>query len=169
MARRSTAVEPEGTQTMICGEAKLRRLCTLRMKCLIISSATSKSAMTPSRIGRIALMLPGVRPEHHLGFVADREDLLAALDAGDRDDRRLVQHDAATLDVNECVRGAKIDCHVGGEHTQQISKHNPVSVRRMENVATVRRDRRACLPHQADIAAGAVFARLVISLFKAWI
>ena len=47
---------------MICGLAKLRRLCTLRIKCLIISSATSKSAMTPSRKGRIAWMLPGVRP-----------------------------------------------------------------------------------------------------------
>ena len=62
MARRSTAVEPDGTQTMIMGLAKERRLCTLRMKCLIISSATSKSAMTPSRIGRIASILPGVRP-----------------------------------------------------------------------------------------------------------
>jgi hypothetical protein len=39
---------------MTCGVAKLRRLCTLRMKCLIISSVTSKSAMTPSRNGRIA-------------------------------------------------------------------------------------------------------------------
>src|SRR6202047_5280014 len=62
IARRSTGVEPDGTQTMICGVAKLRRLCTLRMKCLIISSVTSKSAMTPSRSGRIARMLPGVRP-----------------------------------------------------------------------------------------------------------
>ncbi len=62
IARRSTAVEPEGTQTITCGEAKVRRLCTLRMKCLIISSATSKSAITPSRSGRIAVMLPGVRP-----------------------------------------------------------------------------------------------------------
>jgi hypothetical protein len=32
------------------------------MKCLIISSATSKSAMTPSRSGRIASIEPGVRP-----------------------------------------------------------------------------------------------------------
>jgi len=54
IARRSTGVEPDGTQTMICGVAKLRRLCTLRMKCLIISSVTSKSAMTPSRSGRMA-------------------------------------------------------------------------------------------------------------------
>ena len=44
------------------GLAKPRRGCTLRMKCLIISSATSKSAITPSRSGRMASMLPGVRP-----------------------------------------------------------------------------------------------------------
>ena len=62
MARRSTAVEPEGTQMMTSGLEKRRRLCTRRMKCLIISSATSKSAMTPSRSGRTAEMLPGVRP-----------------------------------------------------------------------------------------------------------
>src|SRR5271170_1442070 len=62
IARRSTGVDPEGTHTTICGVAKLRRLCTLRMKCLIISSVTSKSAMTPSRNGRIAWMFPGVRP-----------------------------------------------------------------------------------------------------------
>ena len=62
IARRSTAVDPEGTQMITRGLAKPRRLCTLRMKCLIISSATSKSAITPSRSGRIASMLPGVRP-----------------------------------------------------------------------------------------------------------
>ncbi len=62
IARRSTAVAPDGTQTITFGFVKPRRLCTLRMKCLIISSATSKSAMTPSRMGRIASMWPGVRP-----------------------------------------------------------------------------------------------------------
>ena len=62
IARRSTAVEPDGTQMIISGLAKRRRLCTLRMKRLIISSATSKSAMTPSRKGRMAVMLAGVRP-----------------------------------------------------------------------------------------------------------
>src|SRR5467141_2175374 len=43
IARRSTAVEPDGTQTMICGVAKLRRLCTLRMKCLFDRARTGKS------------------------------------------------------------------------------------------------------------------------------
>ena len=32
------------------------------MKCWSIFSVTVKSAMTPSRIGRIAVMWPGVRP-----------------------------------------------------------------------------------------------------------
>ena len=62
IARFSTGVAPCGTQTTILGLAHPPRLCTLRMKYLIISSATSKSAMTPSRIGRIASIEPGVRP-----------------------------------------------------------------------------------------------------------
>ena len=59
------------------------------MKCVSIFSAASKSAMTPSFIGLIAVMLPGVRPEHLLGFGADRLD--AAVDLVDRDDRRLAR------------------------------------------------------------------------------
>lgn len=62
MARFSTGVAPWGTQTMILGLEKLVRRNTFLMKCLIISSALSKSAITPSRIGRMASMLPGVRP-----------------------------------------------------------------------------------------------------------
>ena len=77
IARRSTAVELEGTQMMTWGLAKLRRLCTLRMKCLIISSATSKSAMTPSLQGPDGLDVSGRAAEHLLGLVADRETLLA--------------------------------------------------------------------------------------------
>ena len=41
---------------------RLLRPFTLRMKCLIISSATSRSAITPSRSGRMASMLSGVLP-----------------------------------------------------------------------------------------------------------
>ena len=41
---------------------KRRELCTFLMKCFSICSVTVKSAMTPSFIGRIAVMLPGVRP-----------------------------------------------------------------------------------------------------------
>ena len=87
IARRSTAVEPEGTQTITCGLAKLRRLCTLRMKCLIISSATSKSAITPSRSGRIASMLPGVRPSICLASSPTASTCLLPADVGDGDHR----------------------------------------------------------------------------------
>ena len=68
-------------------------------------------------------MLPGVRPSIMLGFVADRQDLLAALDAGDRDDRRLVEDDAAALDIDEGIGRPEIDRHVGGQQTQHLTNH----------------------------------------------
>lgn len=37
-------------------------MCTFRMKCLSIASVISKSAITPSFIGRRAVIVPGVRP-----------------------------------------------------------------------------------------------------------
>ena len=47
---------------MIRGRTKVLRLCAFVMKCRSIFSAISKSAITPSFIGRMAMMLPGVRP-----------------------------------------------------------------------------------------------------------
>ena len=46
----------------IRGWSRLRRLCTFWMKYLIIFWVTSKSAMTPLRSGRTAMMDAGVRP-----------------------------------------------------------------------------------------------------------
>ena len=63
IARRSTWVEPHGTQMMMRGEGEKRReSCTFLMNCLSICSVTVKSAITPSFIGRMAVMLPGVLP-----------------------------------------------------------------------------------------------------------
>ena len=62
MARRSTWVEPQGTQITTRGVAAKRLLVTFLMKFFSIFSVTSKSAITPSFIGRMAWMLPGVRP-----------------------------------------------------------------------------------------------------------
>ena len=63
MARRSTWVEPQGTQMMIRGLGASRLDgWTILMNCLSICSVTVKSAMTPSFIGRIASMLPGTLP-----------------------------------------------------------------------------------------------------------
>ena len=58
----STGVAPCGTHTITFGLENVDLLCTFLMKCFIISSATSKSAITPSLIGRMASILPGVRP-----------------------------------------------------------------------------------------------------------
>ena len=60
-ARFSTPVTPEGTQTTTRGCAQ-RFWCTFWMKWRSICSVTSKSAITPSFSGRIAWIVPGVRP-----------------------------------------------------------------------------------------------------------
>ena len=51
-----------GTQIIMTGLEKNVRFCTRRIKCLIISSAAAKSAITPSRSGWMVSILLGVRP-----------------------------------------------------------------------------------------------------------
>jgi hypothetical protein len=80
IARRSTWVEPQGTQMMMRGLGEnICESCTFLMNCLSICSVTVKSAITPSFIGRIAWMLPGVRPSICLASEADRLDGLLAV------------------------------------------------------------------------------------------
>ncbi len=67
-ARFSTPVTPEGTHTTTRGCAK-RLWCTFWMKWRSISSVTSKSAITPSFSGRIAGIVPGVRPSIRLASI----------------------------------------------------------------------------------------------------
>ena len=67
-ARFSTPVTPEGTQTTTRGCAQ-RFWCTFWMKWRSISSVTSKSAITPSLRGRIAEIVPGVRPSMRLASI----------------------------------------------------------------------------------------------------
>ena len=61
-ARRSTGVILSGTPTTMRGAAQRRRPSAFWTKWLIIRSAASKSAITPSCMGRIALMWSGVLP-----------------------------------------------------------------------------------------------------------
>ena len=66
-ARFSTSVTPLGMPISIRGRGIMpTRSCTLRTKYLIICSVTSKSLITPSRSGRTAMMLAGVRPSIRL-------------------------------------------------------------------------------------------------------
>ncbi len=53
---------PEGMPMTMRGCSRERRLWTLRMKYLIISCVTSKSAITPFFKGRTATIEDGVRP-----------------------------------------------------------------------------------------------------------
>ena len=61
-ARFSTCVISDGTPMMMRGRTQTLPLCAFLMKYVSIFSVTSKSAMTPSFIGLMATMLPGVRP-----------------------------------------------------------------------------------------------------------
>jgi len=65
-------------------------------------------AQRPAR-GDIA----GGAAQHLLGLFADCHDLLPAADIGDRHNRWLGQDDTASLDVDQRIRGAKVDGHVG--------------------------------------------------------
>jgi hypothetical protein len=96
------------------------------MKYLSICSVIVKSAITPSFIGRMAVMLPGVRPEHLLRGEADRLDGFLAVRAAflaDRDHRRLVENDPLAAHVDQCVRGAEIDRQVGGKVLRDKREH----------------------------------------------
>ena len=117
-ARFSTPVTPEGTHTTTRGCAH-RFWCTFWMKWRSICSVTSKSAMTPSFSGRMALMLPGVRPSIRLASMPDGVDLARALVDGDH--RRLGQHDAAPAHVDERVGGAEVDGHVTAAEPGQVA------------------------------------------------
>src|SRR5215831_13497271 len=57
---------PDGTPMTIRGRTRVRRLCTSVIKYFSIASVISKFAITPSFIGRIATILPGVRPSMRL-------------------------------------------------------------------------------------------------------
>ena len=70
IALRSTCVDSHGTQIIILGLPPKKRFPrTFLMKYLSICSVTLKSAITPSFIGLIALIVPGVRPS--IRFASD--------------------------------------------------------------------------------------------------
>ena len=79
-ARFSTSVMPLGTAINTRGFVYWQRNIlfghTEEIKCLSIASVTSKSAITPDFMGRIATMLPGVRPSISLAFNPTARTLL---------------------------------------------------------------------------------------------
>ena len=78
-ARFSTWVTSEGIPMMMRGRTMVLRLWALRMKWESIFSVISKSAMTPSFMGRMATMLPGVRPSISLASLPTASTLPVTL------------------------------------------------------------------------------------------
>jgi len=58
------------------------------------------------------LDVAGGTAQHHLGLLADSQNLTLAALGGEGHDRGFVQDDAPPLDVNEGVGGPKVDAHV---------------------------------------------------------
>jgi hypothetical protein len=64
--------------------------------------------------------------EHHLRFPAHRLDRLLRVRPAflpDRHDRGFVEHDALAANVDQRVRGAKVDREIIGKITAQESEH----------------------------------------------
>ena len=116
-ARFSTPVTPEGTQTTTRGCAK-RCWCTFWMKWRSICSVTSKSAITPSFSGRIALIVPGVRPSIRFASSPTACTSPVRWSIATTDGSR--EHDPAPAHVDERVRGAEVDGHVAAAEARQV-------------------------------------------------
>ena len=143
-ARFSTSVTPDGMPSSIRGRGiSPTRSWTWCTKYLIICSVTSKSLMTPSRSGRIAMMFAGRPADHPLRLGADRQDPLRL--RVDRHDRRLAHDDAAVADVDERVGGPEVDPDVAGEEAEEAVEHVGGEVLRAESgrVAVAAAPRRA--------------------------
>ena len=69
----------------------------------------------------MAWMFDGRPADHALGLGADGER--APVLHVDGDDRRLVEDDAATPDVDERVRGPEVDGHVAAEQREAVVCH----------------------------------------------
>ncbi len=78
-ARFSTWVISDGTPMTMRGWTYILRPCAFLMKYSSIRSVTSKSAITPSFIGRIDSMLPGVRPSISLASLPTASMRLVSL------------------------------------------------------------------------------------------
>jgi len=110
------AGDSAGTQIVTCGlgwknaDQNERLFMTFLMKYASIASVTSKSAMTPSRNGRMALMCAGVLPSIWRAPSPTARTLPVFTSVATT--RRLAKDDAFAFDVNEHVRRAEIDTDV---------------------------------------------------------
>src|SRR5437762_717506 len=100
---------------MMRGRTMVFRLWALRMKWLSIFSVISKSAITPSFMGRMATMLPGVRPSISLASLPTASTFPVTLFTATMEGS---DHDPLVLRVHERVGGAEVDGQVVGQEAQ---------------------------------------------------
>jgi hypothetical protein len=100
------------------------------MKWRIIPCAASKSAMTPSRSGRMASIFSRRAAEHLLGFAAYGRYLPSALNAGNGDDRRLIGDNAPASDINDSIHCAEVNAEISSKAPQNLVQHAIASPQR---------------------------------------
>ena len=120
-ARRSTSVTPDGMPSSMRGRGTSpTRSCTRWTKYLIICSVTSKSLMTPSRSGRIGVMLAGVRPTMRLASAPISSTLRVR--RVDGHDAGLADDDAPATHVDEGVGRTQVHPDVTGEARRRMRR-----------------------------------------------
>src|SRR5206468_4061894 len=70
-----------------------------------------------------SLDIAGRSPQHHLRVIADGADVLFSAFCEGRNDGRLVEDDAAALDIDQRVSRPQIDGHVAGQYAEYAAEH----------------------------------------------
>ena len=128
IARRSTCVEPQGTQMMMRGAGREE------FGVVHFLDEVLQHLLGDGEVGDHAVLhradrddVAGRLAEHHLGFLARPPGWISCAFGppvlADRDHRRLVEHDALAAHVDQRVGGAEIDRQIVGKITAQKSEH----------------------------------------------
>ncbi len=124
MARRSTAVEPDGhaDDDLRPGErpAVVMHLADEMLDHLFRDLEIGDHAVAQ---GADCLDISRGAAQHQLGFVADSQNVFFAAIVGDGDDGGFVEDDSTAFDVHKRVRRPQVDRHIGREHAHQLRKH----------------------------------------------
>jgi hypothetical protein len=62
--------------------------------------------------------IPRRAAKHQLRFLTHRQHLLAATLIGNGDHARLIQNDAPALHIDQRIRGAEVNGHIGGKEAE---------------------------------------------------
>ncbi len=126
-----------------------------------------------------SLDIAGRTTQHHLGVVTDRANLFLSPSIDGGDDRRLVQHDAASFDIDQRICCSEINRHIARQCAEKTAEHvrypflsvpTPYSVnRRSGEPYPGSVSCRGNMFHRATVnASGASFSRFTNNLLSAF-